>query len=232
MCGRFTQTARVEDLVARFGIQEPGFDLSPRYNIAPNQEAPVVGVHPQTPAARSLRLMRWGLVPHRAKDAAKGIINARAETLAQRAAFRGLLPRRRCLAPADGFYEWRREGRFRIPMRFTLRSGQPFAFAGLWDRWLQPDGAPLFSFTIVTTVPNRLMAPVHSRMPAILLPEDEAGRLDPANTDPEALSQLLKPYPADSMEGYCVSRAVNSPRNDSPECIAPDDPPPALLPAP
>lgn len=230
MCGRYTQTARVEDLLTRFGVEDPGFDLVPRYNLAPNQEAPVVGVHPQTPDTRSLRLMRWGLAPRYARDAAGGVINARAETLARRAAFRGLLPRRRCLVPADGFYEWRREGRSRIPMRFTLRSGQPFAFAGLWERRLQPDGAPLHSFTIVTTAPNRLVAPVHSRMPAILLPEDEAGWLDPANTDPEALSQLLKPYPADSMKGYRVSRAVNSPLNDSPECVAPDDPPPALLP--
>ena len=173
--------------------------------------------------------MHWGLVPYHAKDAAKPIINARAETLAQRPAFRGLLPRRRCLVPADGFYEWRREGRFRTPMRFTLRDGQPFAFAGLWDRWLQPDGTPLYSFTIVTTNPNSVLEPVHNRMPVILLPEDEAGWLDPATTDPAALSPLLNPFPAELMEGYCVSRAVNSPVNDSPECIAPEEAPLTLL---
>ena len=229
MCGRYTQTAKLQDLVGRFGIEEPDFELAPRYNLAPSQDAPVVGVNPKTPDIRSLRLMRWGLVPYHAKDAAKPIINARAETLAQRPAFRGLLPRRRCLVPADGFYEWRREGRFRTPMRFTLRDNQPFAFAGLWDRWLQPDGSPLYSFTIVTTSPNSVLEPVHNRMPVILLPGDESMWLDPATTDPAALSQLLKPYPAELMEGYCVSRAVNSPLNDSPECITPDEAPLTLL---
>ncbi len=229
MCGRYTQTRKLHDLVDRFGIEDPDFDLAPRYNLAPSQDAPVVGVNPNTPDTRSLRLMRWGLVPYHAKEAAKPIINARAETLAQRPAFRGLLPRRRCLVPADGFYEWRREGRFRTPMRFTLKSGEPFAFAGLWDRRLQPDGAPLYSFTIVTTSPNRLLEPVHNRMPVILRPEDEAKWLDPAATDPAALAQRLKPYPAELMVGYCVSRAVNSPVNDSPECIAPEEAPLTLL---
>ena len=229
MCGRYTQTRKLYDLVDRFGIEEPDFDLAPRYNLAPSQDAPVVGVNPNTPDTRSLRLMSWGLVPYHAKDTAKPIINARSETLAQRPAFRSLLPRRRCLVPADGFYEWRKEGRFRTPMRFTLKSDQPFAFAGLWDRWLQPDGTPLYSFTIVTTSPNSVLEPVHSRMPAMLLPEDEARWLDPVTTDPAALSRLLKPYPAELMEGYCVSRAVNSPLNDSPACIAPDEAPLTLL---
>ena len=229
MCGRYTQMKQLHDLMDRFGIEDPDFELAPRYNLAPSQDAPVVGVNPNTPETRSLRLMRWGLVPYHAKDAAKPIINARAETLAQRPAFRALLPRRRCLVPADGFYEWRREGRFRTPMRFTLRDNQPFAFAGLWDRWLQPDGSPLYSFTIVTTSPNSVLEPVHNRMPVMLLPEDEAKWLDPGATDPAALSALLNPYPAELMEGFCVSRAVNSPLNDSPECIVPDEPPLALL---
>ena len=229
MCGRYTQTAKLDELVDRFGIDEPDFDLAPRYNLAPSQDAPVVGVNPDTPGTRTLRLMRWGLVPWHARDAAKPIINARAETVAQRPAFRGLLPRRRCLVLADGFYEWRREGRFRTPMRFTLRSGEPFAFAGLWDRWRRPDGDPLYSFTIVTTSPNSVLEPVHNRMPVILRPEDEARWLDPGTTDLPALSQLLKPYPAELMDGYCVSRAVNSPVNDWPECIAPEEAPLALL---
>ena len=213
----------------RFGLDEPDFELSARYNLAPSQDAAVVGVNPNTPDTRSLRLMHWGLVPYYAKDAAKPIINARADTLAQRPAFRWLLPKRRCLVPADGFYEWRKEGRIRTPMRFTLRSGEPFAFAGLWDRWLQPDGTLLYSFTIVTTSPNSVLEPVHNRMPAILLPEDEATWLDSAVTDTAALSQLLKPYPAELMYAYCVSRAVNSPVNDSPECIAAAEAPLTLL---
>lgn len=229
MCGRYTQTAKLQDLMDRFGIHQPDFELAPRYNLAPSQDAPVVGVNPNTPDARTMRLMHWGLVPHSARDAAKPIINARAETLAQRAAFRWLLPRRRCLVPADGFYEWRKEGRLRTPMRFTLRNGEPFAFAGLWDRWLRPDGTPLYSFTIVTTNPNSLLEPVHDRMPVILLPEDEAKWLDPANTDPAALSPLLKPFPAELMDGYSVSRTVNSAVNDSPDCIAPDEAPLILL---
>ncbi len=230
MCGRYTQTAPLQDLIDRFGIEEPDFDLAPRYNLAPSQAAPVVGVNPNTPGTRTLRLMHWGLVPYHTKDAAKPIINARAETLAQRPAFRWLLPRRRCLVPADSFFEWRKEGRFRTPMRFKLPSGEPFAFAGLWDRWLQPDGTSLYSFTIVTTSPNSLLKPVHNRMPVMLLPEHEAKWLDPATKDPAALTPLLKPYPAEMMDGYCVSRAVNSPVNDSPECIAPDEAPLALLP--
>ncbi len=228
MCGRYTQTAELQELVERFGIDEPGIALAPRYNLAPSQDAPVVGVNPKTPAARTLRLMHWGLVPHHAGDRARPIINARAETLARRPAFRGLLSKRRCLVPADGFYEWRREGRLRSPMRFTLRGGGPFAFAGLWDRWLQPDGTPLYSFTIVTTSPNSLLEPVHNRMPVILRPEDEARWLDPASADPATLSPLLKPFPTQRMEGYRVSRVVNSPVNDSPECIAPGEPSLAL----
>ena len=230
MCGRYTQTAKLQDLMDRFGIDEPDFELAPRYNLAPSQDAPVVGVNPNTPDTRTLRLMRWGLVPYHGRDAAKPIINARAETLAQRPAFRWLLPRRRCLVPADGFYEWRKEGRMRTPMRFTLRSAEVFAFAGLWDRWLQPDGTPLHSFTIVTTSPNSLLERVHDRMPAILRPEDEAKWLDPAVTAPATLSQLLKPYPAELMDGYCVSRAVNSSVNDSLECIAPEEAPLVSLP--
>lgn len=223
MCGRYTQTKKAHELVARFDIEDPDFDLAPRFNLAPSQDAPVVGVNPQTPEIRSLRLIRWGLIPYHAKDATKPIINARAETLDQRPAFRGLVPRRRCVVLADGFYEWRKEGRFKTPMRFILKSGQSFAFAGLWDRWLQPHGDLLYSFTIVTTRPNSLLEPVHNRMPAILLPGDEAKWLDPVATTPTSLLPLLKPYPADLMEGYCVSRVVNSPVNDSPECIAADD---------
>ncbi len=223
MCGRYTQTKKTHELVARFDIEEPDFDLAPRFNLAPSQDAPVVGVNPQTPEIRSLRLIRWGLIPYHAKDATKPIINARAETLGQRPAFRGLVPRRRCVVLADGFYEWRKEGRFKTPMRFMLKSGQPFAFAGLWDRWLQPNGDLLYSFTIVTTRPNSLLEPVHNRMPAILLPGDEDKWLDPVVTTPTSVLPLLNPYPADLMEGYGVSRAVNSPVNDSPDCIAVDD---------
>lgn len=224
MCGRYTQSTKLDDLVDRFGLSEPGFDLAPRYNLAPNQDGPVVGVRPDTPDSRSLRMMRWGLVPFWAKDAAIGnkMINARAETLVQRPAFQHLLPGNRCLVLADGFYEWFKDGRSKTPMRFLLQNEEPFAFAGLWDRWRKPDGKLLYSFTIITTGPNELVRQIHNRMPAILRPEDEKRWLDPTVRDAAALSRMLGPYPAELMKSYCVSRAVNSPLNDAPECIAPE----------
>lgn len=225
MCGRYTQTSKLEDLLDRFRLRQPDFELGPRYNIAPNQEAPVVGTRPGAPGVRSLRLMQWGLVPYWAKGPATGnrMINARAETLTARPAFRDLLPKRRCLVIADGFYEWFKEGRSKSPMRFVLGSGEPFAFAGLWDGWRRPDTGMLYTFTIVTTPANDLIAKIHDRMPAILSPRDEDRWLDPRTTDPGELSSLLKPYPAALMKGYWVSRAVNSPWNDSAECIRPDN---------
>lgn len=224
MCGRYTQTAKLDELIERFAFQDPGFELVPRYNLAPNQDAPVVGVRPATPGSRSLRLMRWGLVPHWAQDPAIGnrMINARAETLRQRPAFKHLVARNRCLVIADGFYEWFKDGRTRTPMLFRIEGKQPFAFAGLWDRWRQPDGKPLYSFTVITTAANELVAQIHDRMPAMLRAEDEKRWLDPSLEDPDAVRQMLEPYPAAAMESYCVSRAVNSPLNDSPECITPE----------
>lgn len=224
MCGRYTQTAKLDELIERFEFQDPGFELVPRYNLAPNQDAPVVGVRRETPGSRSLRLMRWGLVPYWARDPAIGnrMINARCETLRQRPAFKHLVARNRCLVIADGFYEWFKDGRTRTPMLFRCKGKQPFAFAGLWDRWRQPDGKPLYSFTIITTAPNELVAQIHNRMPAMLRAEDEKRWLDRSLEDPDAVRQMLEPYPAAAMESYCVSRAVNSPFNDSPDCIAPE----------
>ena len=224
MCGRYTQTAKLDELIERFGFKNPGVDLAPRYNLAPNQDAPVVGVRQDTPDVRSLRLMRWGLVPFWAKASTAGttMINARAETLRQRPAFKHLVAGNRCLILADGFYEWFGDGRTRTPVLFQLRNRDPFAFAGLWDRWRQPDGTLLYSFTIITTEPNELVRQIHNRMPAILLPEDEKGWLDPTVRDPDAVSRMLGPYPAGLMQSHCVSRAVNSPFNDFPECIVPE----------
>ena len=224
MCGRYTQSTKLNDLVGRFGLNEPGFDLAPRYNLSPNQQAPVAGVRPDTPDSRSLKLMLWGLVPYWAKDPTIGnkMINARAETLGQRPAFKHLLSSNRCLVLADGFYEWFKEGRTKTPMRFLLETEEPFAFAGLWDRWRQADATILYSFTIITTEPNDLVGPIHNRMPAILRPEDEQSWLDPAIKDTAAISRMLRPYPAESMKSYCVSRIVNSPLNDTPDCIIPE----------
>lgn len=179
-------------------------------------------------APKNLRLMRWGLVPAWAKEASIGhrMINARAETVAEKPSFRRAFESRRCLAPADGFYEWRKlEGsRAKIPMRFVLKSREPFAFAGLWDIWRKPDSGELRSFTIITTAANELLRPIHDRMPVILRPEDEEKWLDPGLSDPNRLSSFLKTYPAEEMEAYEVSTRVNSPKNDDPACLTPAQP--------
>ena len=166
MCGRYTQTLAGPILLSRFRLEETVLDLKPRYNIAPGQEAAVV-VREET---TTLAAMRWGLVPSWAKEPAIGnrMINARAETITEKPSFKRLIERRRCLVPADGFYEWRREAKGKVPMRFILKSREPFAFAGLWDRWRNPEGAELRTFTIITTAANELMRPVHDRMPVIL----------------------------------------------------------------
>ncbi len=151
------------------------------------------------------------------------MINARAETLTQKPSFKNSFKERRCLVLADGFYEWRKTEKknIKIPMRFVLKSQEPFAFAGLWDAWQKPDGDMLLSFTIITTEANDLMQPIHDRMPVILREKDEDIWLDPDLKDVKKLIPLLTPYPSDMMEGYEVSTLVNSPKNDSPECIKP-----------
>jgi putative SOS response-associated peptidase YedK len=166
-------------------------------------------------------MMHWGLVPSWAKDASIGnkMINARAETLTEKRTFKALLGRKRCLVLADGFYEWQKRERGKLPMRFVLKDREPFAFAGLWDRWRRPDGNELQSFTIITTGANDLLRPVHDRMPVILDREGEGEWLNMDLKDTTKLIPLLKPYPSGDMEAYCVSKLVNSPTNDRPECI-------------
>jgi putative SOS response-associated peptidase YedK len=224
MCGRFTLTADPGVVARRFGAPPAqGGSTRPRYNVAPTQ--PVVTVTDD--GTRRLEPMRWGLVPRWAKDAKGGarMINARAETLAERPAYRGALRRQRCLIPADGFSEWA-EGaggrKAKQPMHVRLRTGEPFAFAGLWDEWRPPAGSePLRTCTIVTTEANALVAAFHHRMPVILAPEVEAVWLDPGLTDPEHLRSLLVPYPAEAMEAYPVSPEVNAVGNDSERLVLP-----------
>ena len=203
-----------------FNVNEVfGLDLKPRYNIAPTQEAPVIV---QADGKRTVELFRWGLIPWLAKDPAIGnrMINARAETLAEKPAFNNLLGKRRCLVLADGFYEWRKEGKGKVPMRFKLKSGEPFAFAGLWDSWKQPDGNLLRTYTIVTTEPNDVLRPIHNRMPP-MLSNDHAQKWLAVDDEIAHALPLLKPYPPEKMEGYEVSILVNNPRNDLPECVRP-----------
>jgi putative SOS response-associated peptidase YedK len=219
MCGRLAQTMDSVALAERFGVAAPDFDLGPHYNLAPGQTAVVVKADPR----RCLALMRWGLVPSWAKEEKIGykMINARAETVAQKNAFKGPLRRRRCLIPASGFYEWEKTGRAKQPWWFFLKGDRLSVMAGLWDVWRSPDGEGLETFTIITTTANELVGRIHDRMPVILRPEAEAAWLDPTQDDPARLLPLLTPLPAEDMDAYRVSTLVNSPAHDSPEVIAP-----------
>ena len=220
MCGRFTLRTPVEELAKFFHLPETP-RLTPRYNIAPTQ--PVATVLVMT-GDRLFRMMRWGLVPHWAKDLSIGsrMINARSETIAEKPAFRSALRERRCLVMADGFYEWQRKGTIKQPHYVIKKGKSPFAFAGLWERWQPPEGGDAVeSCTIITTEANVLVRTFHERMPVILDQEDFGLWLDPSVTEPQRLLPLLKPYPAEKMEAYPVSSVVNSPGHESGECIQP-----------
>ncbi len=173
------------------------------------------------PGVKGGGYMRWGLIPLWAKDMSIGsrMINARAETIAEKPSFRNALRRRRCLVLADGFYEWQRVGKSKKPMRIVMRSGEPFAFAGLWETWRDPEGTVIPSCTIITTTPNELLKPIHNRMPVILPRDIEDFWLDESVDDPAALTSVLTPYPDDEMEVYEVSSLVNSVANKGPEVI-------------
>jgi len=217
MCGRFTLTVNIDAVAKAFGVA-PSVQTAPRYNVAPTQEVVTV-VRDET---KHLEMLRWGLIPSWAKEESIGskMINARAETLAEKPSFKRLLQSKRCLIVADGFYEWKQEAGGKTPMYFTLPNHELFAFAGLWDTWKQPDGQLLRTCTIITTNPNELAATVHNRMPAILPAEAQEEWLDPQQHDMHVLQQLLKPYSASDMEVRPVSRKINSPQYDSAELIA------------
>jgi putative SOS response-associated peptidase YedK len=196
-------------------------EMPRRYNIAPSQPVPVVANNRNG----EVDFFHWGLIPSWAKDPSIGhkLINARAESLAEKPSFKNALRRRRCLILADGFYEWYRapEARTKTPVRIQMKSGRAFAFAGLWEYWQHPEGASVLSCTIITTEPNTLMAQIHNRMPVILPPEDYALWLDPKERPAEALQDLLRPYEPEEMTAYPVSPLVNNPSNDVPACIEP-----------
>lgn len=222
MCGRYRLSRRKQIVVEFFDCPSDEQDWIPRYNIAPTQPAPVIRQHPKEPR-RVLTLMRWGLIPIWAKDMsdAAGKINARSETVATLPAFRDAVKSRRCIVPADGFYEWRRAGGQKQPFCFEVNDGELFAFAGLWERWKNPDGEWVKSFSILTTAPNAVTSTVHDRMPVILDRADYDLWLDPAMTNVEAVTDMLKPYPADHMRSYPVSPRVNNVANDDSECSTP-----------
>ena len=219
MCGRFIQCASGAVLAERFQLATPP-DLIPRYNIAPSQ--PIDAVRIAGDGRREGVTLRWGLVPAWASEpqAAYSTINARAETVAEKPAFRQAFRRHRCLIPADGFYEWRKVDARKQPYCIAPADGQPFAFAGLWERW-ERDGRVLESGTILVTQANALLASIHDRMPVILDPADEARWLDPALTDPAALRPLLVPCPPERLRLWPVSPAVNHPRHEGPDLMTP-----------
>ncbi|MDI6719605.1 MAG: SOS response-associated peptidase [Methanomicrobiales archaeon] len=221
MCGRFAIaiTVGIED---RFGAKRPPFEIRPRYNIAPSQDVPVVAGDPENPAEREIVPMRWGLIPSWSKDARAGyrMINARAETLADRPAFRSPLKRRRCLVPVTGFYEWKQAGSRKVPYYIDRKDHSLFAFAGLYDIWRDAGGEPVKTFTIITTAANDLIAPIHDRMPVILSRENEDAWMRGGTLEPDELERLLAPYPSHELEAYPVSPAVNNPANEGPDLIA------------
>jgi putative SOS response-associated peptidase YedK len=196
-------------------------DWNPRYNIAPTQPVPVIRQHPKEPV-RQLSLVKWGLIPSWAKTAsgAASMINARSETAGTKPAFRDALKSRRCLIPADGFYEWKRDGKTKQPFCFEVNQGQLFAFAGLWDRWKDPSGNWIKTCSILTTTPNAVASGVHDRMPVILDPDSYDLWLDPGMTKVEAVSDLLKPCDARLMRCYPISTRINHVANDDEECSA------------
>ena len=221
MCGRFTLFDSSDSLAERFGLGEVT-PFSPRYNIAPAQAVAVVRI-PAEGAARELALMRWGLVPSWAKDPSVGyrMINARAETAPEKPAFRAAIRRRRCLVPADGFYEWKHTGGRKQPFYVRMRDGGIFAFAGIWEIWKGEGGDPIESCALLTTGPNELLEPIHDRMPVIIPPGGYDLWLSPTVHDPSALTPFFAPYPAGGMTAYPVRTLVNNPKMDEPALIEP-----------
>src|SRR5579862_130134 len=222
MCGRYRLSRRKQIIEEHFDCVSGEEDWSPRYNIAPTQPVPIIRQNPKEPV-RYLSLVRWGLIPSWAKDASGSamMINARSETAATKPAFRDALKSRRCLVPADAFYEWKRTGKAKQPFCFEVNEGSLFAFAGLWDRWKDPGGTWIKSCSILTTTPNTMTSAVHDRMPVILDPSSHDLWLDPGMANVDAVCDLLKPYDAGVMRSYPVSLRVNSVANDDAECSAP-----------
>jgi putative SOS response-associated peptidase YedK len=218
MCGRYTLTVTLERLLSHYDIEEWSHSYSPRYNIAPGQHIPVV-IHDGE--KNRLGELKWGLIPSWAKDSNVGykMINARSETLLEKPSFKNLVSRKRCIIPADGFFEWQKVGNKKQPMRIIMKDESVFSMAGLYDTWVSPAGEKISTCTIITTRPNRLMADIHDRMPVILYKEYEKVWLDRNNHNIMELLSLLQPYSAEEMTAYPVHPMVGNVKNDSAECI-------------
>jgi putative SOS response-associated peptidase YedK len=221
MCGRFSLTD-IDSIFSRFGViisKDINKKITPHYNIAPTQKIPVI--YKDKNQENRIEFMRWGLVPYWAKDPKIGhkMINARAETLAQKPSFKHLLKSKRCLVPSSGFYEWKRIDERKVPYYIGIKNSRIFSFAGIYDNWKDSVGNELKTFTIITTNSNNTLKPIHNRMPVILEREFEEDWLDVKTHDFDSLKQMLKPYPDDKMIAYAVSTEVNNPSNDNPELI-------------
>jgi putative SOS response-associated peptidase YedK len=223
MCGRFTLTIDPTALQEAFPWAVIPGDLPPRYNIAPSQPVAVI---PNT-GDNALSMYKWGLIPSWSKDPSIGerMINARAESLAEKPSFRNAYRRRRCLILSDGFYEWKQNPdlKSKQPMYINMKNGSPFAFAGLWEVWHAPDGSEIRSCTIITTQPNSLLETIHNRMPVILPPDAYQEWLVTEDRQPSQLDRLLVPYPAAEMTAFPVSKLVNRPEVETPELVKPLD---------
>ncbi len=221
MCGRFTQTAPSDVIAKQFQLQDPPL-FTTRYNIAPSQSVAAIRINPDS-STRACVMLRWGLIPSWAKDPKIGTqcINAKAETVAEKPAFRAAFKKRRCLVIADGFYEWQRQGTRKQPMWIGLKTKKPFAFAGLWEHWQPIEGAALETCTIITTEANDFMQLIHTRMPVILPPSSYDHWLDPGFADVAALNSFLRPCPSEDLMAYPVSTLVNNPRHDVRQCLEP-----------
>ncbi len=215
MCGRYQMSVKENDITVRFNVEVYEKLYRPSYNCTPSQKLPVITNTDQN----KLSHFRWGLIPFWAKDIKIGnkMINAKAETIDQKASFKNSFKRKRCLVPSNGFYEWRKEGNEKIPCRIFLKEVELFSFAGIWDTWKDAEDREINSFSIITTSPNELMEKIHRRMPVILDESTEKRWLNEEN--PAVLKELLKPYPAKEMLAYPVSKAVNSPVNNSEELV-------------
>src|SRR5262245_61857510 len=221
MCGRYTLISAPEAIRALFDYEDqPNFP--PRYNITPTQPVAIVRF---AEGARRFALVRWGLVPSWVEDPRTFalLFNARGESVNEKPAFRLAMRRRRCLFPADGFYEWRQAGRERRPFFVRSRSGGPIAFAGLWETWMGPNGEEMDTAAIVTTTANRALASIHPRMPVVIAPDAFDLWLDCGNVDGETATALIAPAPDEALEAYEVSPAVNHAANDAADLIAPAD---------
>lgn len=222
MCGRYTlKTTPAAVMADQFHFEELS-DLTPRYNIAPSQAVVSVRMNSGSTSREGV-MLKWGLIPSWAKDPAMGmkLINARAETVAEKPSFRKAFRQRRCLVLADGFYEWQKEGQTKQPYYIRMKDERPFAFAGLWEHWTDAEGNVLETCALLTTEPNEIMTPIHHRMPVILNPNAYDLWLDPTLHDVSRLTTLLQSYPAEEMMANPVSRLVNNARFDDPRCIEP-----------